>query len=130
MSIETAFRTLLANNSAVAARVAGRIYPRKLPQNPTLPALTFFRVSTLAEFSHDGAALEGPLFQVSVWSKSALEAQQLALDVKRAASGFRGHVAGVEINGSFLRNHFELYDDATEIYHHPMDFRVWYADAA
>lgn len=130
MSIESAFRTLLANDAAVAALVSARIYPRKLPQNPTLPALTYFRVSTLSEFSHDGPALEGPLFQVSVWSKSAEQAQQLALAVKRAANGFRGFVGGVEIGGTFLRNHFELYEDTTEIYHHPLDFRVWFADAA
>ena len=54
--------TFLSSN---VASVASRIYPNKLPQSPTLPAIRYFQVSEPFEHSHDGpSGFHHPRFQL------------------------------------------------------------------
>lgn len=130
MIVEVAFKQLLEANAALALRVGSRIYPVRLPDEVDLPALSFFRAATETSHTHDGpSGLTGPLFQVSVWAKSYLEAAEIADLVRLALDGFKGSQANVEISGIFLRTQHDTFEDATRIYQRPMDFEVWHAEA-
>jgi hypothetical protein len=50
--IEAALRAVLIAHPDVAALAGGRIYPLILPQNPTLPAIAYQRISNLADSTH------------------------------------------------------------------------------
>lgn len=47
MSIEARLRSALIGHTGLAALVGTRVYPLQLPETPTLPALTYLRVSTI-----------------------------------------------------------------------------------
>lgn len=132
--IAQALYTKLKFDTALAARVGSRIYPVRVPQDATYPALSYFRASTHTFHAHHGASgIAAPLFQVSVWAKGtggALVVEEIADLVRLALDGFKGFVAGETIHGIFLRNQHDFYEDDTEIYHRPMDFEVWHAEAA
>jgi hypothetical protein len=51
--LETDLVLHLQGYGALAALISTRIYPHTLPQEPTLPALTYFRVSTAPVHNHN-----------------------------------------------------------------------------
>ena len=46
MTLESELRTYTLAGASVAALVGTRMHARKLPQTPTLPAITFQRIDT------------------------------------------------------------------------------------
>lgn len=97
MSIYRALRAFLLADAPIAAAVGTRIYPTKLPQNATFPALTVTRVSGSRIGRLKGrASLARPRYQIDAWTKerasaSAFEEAQvlggLVLDRLEAYSG-------------------------------------------
>lgn len=106
--------------TALSALAGGRVYPDILPQNVTLPAITFFRVSGRHEVSMGGSSgLDNLRVQVDCWASSRSDADTLAESVRTAmfaATTFS--VGGVD-------GPMDTYEDDTLIYRTSMDFSVW-----
>ena len=113
MSIETGLYAYLTANSGVSAIVSTRLYPLKLPQGATLPALAYQLISNARP--HDitagptGHAF--PRFQITSYAESYSAAKSLAAAVRSALDGYRGAmgsetgVGGVALIGE--RDSFE-----------------------
>ena len=90
MTLQADIKTAL---SAVAlqAVVGTRVYPLELPAQATYPAITYRVVDSVPlSSSHDGAdATTKPRVQISIWSKVALQTEQIAVLVIAA---FKTHV--------------------------------------
>jgi len=72
MTIEQTVEAHLKSNAAIAALVGPRIYPVQLPQKPTLPAITYIRVSRKPT-QHRGsprAKHHRCRFQFDVWANT------------------------------------------------------------
>lgn len=54
MSLETDLFGYLSTVPALTALIGTRVYPQSLPQNPTLPAVTYLQVSARPDVAHDG----------------------------------------------------------------------------
>ena len=66
MSLETALRAYVLADAAVTALAGQPMYPRRLPQGPTLPALVYQRIDTRREHDMDGPdGLPRPRVQVT-----------------------------------------------------------------
>ena len=97
MSIETEVRTRLTSDGTVSGLVSTRIYPKRLPQNPTYPALTFGRVSGVRLHNLAGVAGRGtPRIQIDSWAKTYLGAQALAAAVRASLDGFNGTLTTIK----------------------------------
>lgn len=105
-----------------------RIFPlRRGQQTPLdkLPAITYFTVDDVDE----GAMGAGPAFgpvrvQVSCWSSYYVEAERLALAVRRALRGWTDPAAGIDhvtFDGEGTRD----MDVQTAVVHVPVDFLAW-----
>jgi hypothetical protein len=71
VSAETAVRAVLLADATVAALVGDRIYPKTLPQDVTLPAITYQRISTIGDLDLDGdQATAAVRVQLNLWSES------------------------------------------------------------
>lgn len=99
--IEKALYALLV---AADTDAGTRVYPLSLPQNPTLPALTYQRVSTPRDLSHDGdQGYADARVQINCWahrSPSNLgydQAKTLADQVRVALNGQFGTFGGVDV---------------------------------
>lgn len=91
MSIETAVANYVITDGTVAGLVVARIYPLRLPQNPTYPALVFRRVSGPQLHNLAGAAGRAtPRLQIDCYAETYLEAKDLAAAVKARLDGYRG----------------------------------------
>src|SRR3990167_8769767 len=78
---ETLLISALEGDAAVQTHAGTRIYPLVLPQKPTLPAITFQRVSNVRVNSFDaGGGIDNPLLQVDSWAATRKAARELAME--------------------------------------------------
>ena len=118
MSIETDVYDRLV---AAVPLVAGRCYPLLLPQNPTLPAVTFFKVSNpRVETLIADASLQHPRYQFSCWALTYGAAWAVAEQVRLALQGLTSAGAGN------YQNAVDLYDPETGWYHVAVDITIWH----
>lgn len=118
-ALEPKIYTALSGDSAVSAVVSTRIYPMVLPQDVTLPAITYSRISGGQVNSMGGFSnLENPRVQVDVWAATYTAAKTLAALVHTAMGGATTYSA-------ILISDMDLFEDDTKIYRVSMDFSVW-----
>lgn len=115
MSLESDIR------SALTGLVAGRVYPDVTPDNPTFPLIVYQQVGGQAVEYLEGviADKDNARVQVLVWSKTRLEASQIARQARAAL-----------VEGSLKATTFaapvSLYDDALKLYGSRTDLGVWF----
>lgn len=128
--IYEALRTRLIATANVQSIVSSRIYPVKMPDNPTFPAISMQMVSALHEESLSGSSgLVGALLQLDCWAASINTAHDLAEKVRLALEGFRGTVASHDIQGITDWQTIDSFDDDTAIYRVSCLSRVWHIEA-
>lgn len=73
-----------------------RVYPAVLPQDPTLPAITYQTVSSIPELAQDGAVnLTLARYQITCWAATALAAKQLRESITNNAHGYQGSMGSL-----------------------------------
>lgn len=117
--VEPKIYTLLSSDPSIAAIVSTRVYPVWLPQDVTLPAICYSRVSGGQVNSLTGySGLENPRIQIDVWGEAYSTVQTLAALVHAAMDG-------ATTFGALLESDLDFYEDDTLIYRVSMDFSVW-----
>lgn len=132
--MEAAIRTLLLADATVAGLVADRIYPLVLPQKPTLPAVTYQRISTPIQYAQGGPSLATPRLQIDCWAGDYDSAKALAAAVAAVLSGYKGTTGGLKVLGVFSGGRdsesFEADARPTSLYRNSSDYMVWIAAVA
>ena len=108
---ETLYSYLITYPGLVAL-VAARVYPTKLPQEPTLPAVTYQRVSDVPEYSHDPGGSHALRVQVTCWAATYAAAEAVAVEVVSAADGWHAAMGGA----AFVENMIDLSNPETGVY--------------
>lgn len=122
MTIETDIFTRLSTFAGLMALIGTRIYPDLLPQNPTLPAVTLFKVSNPREITHSGdSSLQHPHYQFSCWALTYGQVWAVAEQVRLALQGLTSAGVGIYDNG------YDLYDEETGYYHVAVDIIIWHS---
>lgn len=124
MSISTALVAKITGYAAFNTAAGSRLYPDTIPQTPTLPSVSFFRVDTPRVASHDGDdTLVHPRYQFDIYAGTYLETETVA-------AALRGALAA---SGSAVRVVNE-FDDPGEVndmgrYRRVVDAIVWSNEA-
>ena len=125
--IEDALRATLLADADVAALVAARVWPMKLPQAPTYPAVVYQRISTT-----NGVALETPVgstrsrVQVSCWALTFGQARQLGEAVVHTLNGWSGVAGGERVQLVRMLNWLDDYESGPpERFRMLVDFYVY-----
>lgn len=117
--IEDAMYAHLSTSTALTALVSIRIYPVMMPEDPTLPAVTFQRISNNPQWSMSGpCGMDNPTVQVDCWATSYAGAKALG-DTLRAAMASAASYKSVQVADQ------DIYEADTEIYRASMDFSCW-----
>ena len=105
-------RAYVLSDATVAALVNSRMYPVKLPQNVTYPALSYNQVSGVRIYDLCGPTGRAkPRISINSWGESYADARALADAVRRAIQGFRGTLGdspGAQIDDVKLDNEIDL----------------------
>ena len=119
-----------AVTAIVGAGSASRIYPNKIPQEATLPAVAYQRVSTRRVKAHAApTGLARVRVQVTCVARTYSEVKGLAVVVRKALEGVMGTVGGVTVQGSWLETDADEYGDAEGLHSVRQDFMVWHTEA-
>lgn len=128
--IEEAIYSRLTAASAVTALVSTRIYPNKIPQEATLPAVAYQRISARRVKAHAApTGLARVRVQVTCVARTYSEVKGLAVVVRKALEGVIGTVGGLAVQGSWLETDADEYGDAEGLHSVRQDFMFWHTEA-
>uniref|UniRef100_A0A6H1Z8A6 Tail protein n=1 Tax=viral metagenome TaxID=1070528 RepID=A0A6H1Z8A6_9ZZZZ len=125
MEPESALRAWALADGTVAGLIGTRFYPMELPQQPTLPACTYNRVSYVRP---DEIPYPTVRVQVTCWAATHSGAWALARAIEAAASRKKGTAGGMTIKYASVVNNLDLRDPTTGYYTVPVDFKVTYRE--
>jgi hypothetical protein len=127
--IEKGLHTFLTGTAAISALVSARVYPVWLPQSPTLPCLTYQRISGSRVRSLTGpSSLAHPRIQIDCWAATYDGAKTLAEAVRVALDGYSGLMGTVEVFGVIVHGDRDLYDPEVKISRVSMDITIWHIE--
>ncbi len=133
--MEKAIYAILAADAGVNAIVGTRIYPGKLPQGVTLPAIVYGRITTGPNHaSGNTPGLRSAFIQTTCYdeddaTQSAYEgADVLGKAVKSALSRYSGTIAGIVVQQIFLDDERDTYEFDTNKEGRAIDFICWYEE--
>ena len=132
MSIEPGLFGHLSSDGSVASLVGTRIYPAgRIPEAAQLPAITYRRVSTIAQQGIGGlAGLSSVRVQITAWAEGdsgTASAKAIAASVIDSLAGFRGTWDIVPISGINFDGMQDIDPDPdSEVVGVDMDFMIWH----
>jgi len=109
----------LSTSTGVSAYIGTRIYPLVLPQNPTIPAITYQRIDTRRFYSLNGdnGTGEVPRMQIDIWSTSYEQGKSIATAIKSAMDS-----ATAFLTSDY--NQTDLYEPDVLLYRIQQDFVI------
>lgn len=113
MVIEEALVQQLEDSVGVGAQIADRIYPNIIPEDATLPALAYQKISGPRMLAHDGKLYARVRFQMTARAasygaaKAAINAVKLELE---AFTGTLGGAGGVKTYEISIENELDGYN--------------------
>lgn len=127
--LRPALRAYLLADPAIAAIVANRVFATVIPQGVNSASVVVSLISGRGDHHMEGASgLGRSRLQVDAWAPGADVATALGNAVRDRIDGFRGVMgegdAAVTVQGIFLADERDGYDDATKLYRLGRDYFV------
>lgn len=130
--LETALYAYLSTEVSLAALVDDRIYPFRLPEGASLPAIAWQRISAQRTYTFDAFGTSGAYVRARVqfacWAETPLEAIDVGEALLGALSGYSGDMEGELIGSSTAQFEFDDYESQTRLYRRLVDFFITYED--
>ena len=131
MNLDESLYARLSTYGALIALTGTRIYPMKLPQTPTLPAITYYRVNapTDHELGEAASTIEMATYRIQCWGATMTSARAVAAQVIAALDGFSGLLGGAGGVRCWATrtNSLDLDDPDTDWQRRILDFELWNA---
>jgi hypothetical protein len=133
MVIEEALKTYLLTQPGLTALISNRIYPLKLPQGPTLPAIVYQKIDAprLHGFSADIGVMTR--IQTTSWALTYAGASAVQEQIRAATQNYMnqtmGGSGGVEVKNIEFDEGPDSYEDDTERYGKIVDLLIWHTEA-
>ena len=107
-----------------------RIYPIRLPQNWTAPAITYQRISADRLYNLAGpAGRAAARIQFDIMGDTYLSVKNTADKLRAALNGYNGYMGSIDVGNCSLDNDFDGYLSDTDIYRVSMDFIFYQIEA-
>jgi len=108
----------------LAALIGARFYLMRLPQDPTLPAVTYQKIGGTPEYSHDQGSVPEPRIQFTTWAETYSDATAVSNQVILAVDAW----GLVMVGAAFVELEIDLTEPTTGIYQIVQD--VWFSGVA
>lgn len=121
---------ILTSNSALNTAVSGRISPLRLPQAVTLPAISYYQVSLIANNTQSGySKSDFARVQISIFATTLTECLSVADKTRTAMQINPGTFNSVVVQQAKFDNEVLLSDDSAGeegVYHIAQDYIINY----
>jgi hypothetical protein len=128
MEIEEAIYSILSNDSYIAGIVGTRIYPTDVPQDQTLPYISY-EISAKERFSTFGGDLDTIRSTVEIqgFSEKIDSLHDLAIYIKSALNRYRATIGTIEIKDTYFTGEFIGYESEIEAFRGTWNFQCWHS---
>lgn len=109
MSAGPRLHARLTTYTGMSALVGTRVFPLLMPQNVTLPAITYQRISGTAQ--HGSSNIREARYQINIWGATYASVQGIATVVRAALEEWTAGDAGVLIRMVRIVNEQDDYED-------------------
>ena len=131
--LEEGLHSYLSTYAGMVALIGDRVYPLRMPQNATLPCLTYQRISTPRISTHDTSGATGdltnPRFQFDAWGSTYASVKAINDQVRAALNGKTGSIgtapSNITIRSALADNENPEYDPDSELYRSRSDYIIW-----
>ena len=122
--IESNMRTYLDNSTSVT----GTFYLRVGTQEAVTPYGIVFKVSPGKDYTHTGSGLSQSRLQCSCFADTYYAAKTFASEVITAMEAWPDSTSttATGVQTVFLEGEMDLFDDASNVHHIPLDFFIWH----
>ena len=118
--------------------VGTRVYPRRLPMNAIMPAVTFQVIPAVGALkTHSDAHSSGNVasamqvrMQFDAWASTYNDMEDLAQELRQQLQGFNGTWGTLKINSVHTDLDFDSYDQEIDNYRRIIDCMVKYNEPA
>lgn len=129
MAVEHELRARMSGSTAISALVGVRVRPIPLPQEATLPAVTYQRVSTVREHaSTTDPGFAHTRFQVDCWAETFAGALALRDEVNDRLSRWSSSTGSVTVFDVFQAGERAFYEEDREAQRVILDFMVHHTE--
>lgn len=123
----------LKNNSGLNALISDRVYPIRLPQGATLPAVCYQDISAGFTQAHkEKSALPRPRFQFTIYAATVESSNSIGAALKAAIDGYKGTMGTgaylTKVEACLLKNELTNDDPETGIYLRYQDYIIQYKE--
>ena len=125
MTIEQAIKIFLLKKTEVTNIVGQRINYSTLPQGPTYPYLTFFRINNISAHDIDVTSV---YFQFDSWALTYIAVVELANQVRKALQREKRVLSGINVIQGVYQNEDYNYESDTKLHHIASDFKIIYRE--
>lgn len=84
MSVDSDLVTRLTGHAGLAALIGTRVYPNRLPDSPTVPAVVYQKITDVADVGQASIAGKRHRYQITGWAATHLEAGDVETQVHAA----------------------------------------------
>jgi len=129
MTIEEGLYSRLQAVAGVTALVSTRVYPLLVPQEASLPAIAYQRISGPRETAHDGpSGLAFARMQVTCIGSSYSSAKGVSEAVRAALDGQSGTWGSTVVGACFLDDESDIWSTVFEKPVVRADYLIWYQE--
>lgn len=116
----------LSGHAGLSALTGDRWYPLVLPQNPTLPAGTYQRISDVP-LGETTLTLRQQRVQFNCYAPTYISVRSVADQLIAALDGFVDTDQATQLKAAWQDNAFEYYEPETKLYVVPVDVMLIFA---
>ena len=130
MLAEEGLAYFMTHDSAIIALIGDRYEPLVVPQDKLRPAVAYRRITTPAEYSHDGPSKpDYPTIQLTIEGRNYPEAKAVAQLIKNKLDGFRGTMGTLPVQACYINNLIDGYSSIQQTPVVRMDIEIWCVEA-
>ena len=132
MTLGEALYTKLSTGTLTTSLGSTNIYPMVIPQESTLPAVTYQEISEpWVHAMGNDPGLRSPRYQVSIWSTTYNQVKSVVKIVRELLQDFTGNLGGsVPVQRIFFEDETDLsvVNSVTQeiTYHVAQDYLIWH----
>jgi hypothetical protein len=126
MSIEARLYSQLTTHTGLKALIVARVTPSQLPQTPTLPAVTYLRVSTAPTQTRDANphTYAQVRFQIDGWATTFDGMVALRKQIRAAMGAWRVTTAGTRVDVALLVGDVDILEAEPDRWRCTLDYMV------
>jgi len=127
--LETVLQARLSTFAGLMPLVGPRVYPLRLPQTATMPAVTYQRIDGPRESGIAGEhGMAHPRIQVDSWALTYGGAKAVAEQVRAALQRWSDATTTPVVLDSFIGGEIDIYESDVELNRVSMDFIIWHRE--